>query len=55
MFSESIPMKNKFYYIKIKSRIYLVTAYKKTDKENLTADDKKVLKKLAKTLKDMED
>ena len=32
--------------------IYLITAFTKADQENLTKDEKKVLKKLVKALKD---
>jgi len=43
-----------YLYLSIKEKIYLITAYKKTSKENLTRDDLKVFKKLVKTIKDME-
>lgn len=43
-----------YLYLSIKGRIYLITAYRKTGKENLTRDDLKVFKKLVKTIKDME-
>ena len=32
--------------------IYLITAFEKSDKENLTSEEKIVLKKLVKSLKD---
>ena len=44
-----------YFYISLKGRIYLVTAYKKGSKENLTPDDMKILRKLSKSLKSMED
>jgi hypothetical protein len=42
-----------YLYLSMKGRIYLITAYKKINKENLTNDDLKVLRQLSKTIKDM--
>jgi hypothetical protein len=43
-----------YLYLSLKGRIYLITAYKKTNKENLTPDDLKIFRQLIKVLKDLE-
>ena len=43
-----------YLYLSLHGRIYLITAYKKTNKENLSSDDLKVFRELIKSLKDME-
>lgn len=43
-----------YLYISIKGRIYLITAYRKSNKENLTGDDLKAFSQLIKTIKEME-
>jgi len=41
-----------YFYVDHRGIVYLISAYAKTRKENLTADDKKLMRKLAKELKD---
>jgi hypothetical protein len=43
-----------YFYLSLKGEIFLATAYKKTNKENLSAADLKELKKFAKIIKNME-
>ncbi len=43
-----------YLYLAIKGKIYLITSYRKSSKENLTGDDLKVFRTLIKTIKNME-
>ena len=43
-----------YFYLSKNERIYLITAYRKSDKENLTADDLKAFRNLIKIIKDLE-
>ena len=41
-----------YFYVDHRGIVYLISAYAKTRKENLTADDKKLMRKLTKEFKD---
>ena len=41
-----------YFYVDHRGVVYLISAYAKNRKENLTADDKKLMRKLTKELKD---
>lgn len=43
-----------YLYISLKERIYLITAYRKSGKDNLTSDDLKAFRELIKVIKAME-
>jgi mRNA-degrading endonuclease RelE of RelBE toxin-antitoxin system len=41
-----------YFYVDHRGVVYLISAYPKNEKENLSADDKKAMRKLTKVLKD---